>query len=53
MKTIDAISGDFSLSAKLLGDLDDARTWTRKMERAAALIYYHFRKEFGMPRKHE
>jgi hypothetical protein len=40
-----------SLRPTLLGDLDDVRTWTRKMERAAALIYYHFRKEFGMPLK--
>jgi hypothetical protein len=35
-----------------MGDIDDTRTWTRKMERAAALIYTHFKKEFGMPLKH-
>ena len=34
---------------RLLGDLDEARTWMRKMERAAALIYAHFKKEFGTP----
>jgi hypothetical protein len=35
-----------------LGGLDDVRTSMRKMERAAALIYYHFRKEFEMPVRH-
>ena len=30
----------------LLGDLDDVRTSIRKAERAAALIYAHFKKEF-------
>jgi hypothetical protein len=34
------------------GDADDVRTWTRKMERAAALIYTHFKKEFGTLTKH-
>jgi hypothetical protein len=34
------------------GDVDDVRTWTRKMERAAALIYTHFKKEFGTLTKH-
>ena len=33
----------------LLGDLDDVRTSVRKLERAAALIYAHFKKEFGFP----
>jgi DNA invertase Pin-like site-specific DNA recombinase len=33
----------------LLGDLDDIRTSMRKAERAAALIYAHFKKEFGLP----
>jgi DNA invertase Pin-like site-specific DNA recombinase len=37
---------------RLLGDVDDVRTWTRKMERAAALIYAHFKKEFGTLTKH-
>jgi len=31
----------------LLGDLDDVRTSIKKAQRAAALIYAHFRKEFG------
>jgi hypothetical protein len=31
----------------LLGDLDDVRTYGYKAERAAALIYAHFKKEFG------
>jgi hypothetical protein len=35
----------------VLADVDEARTWTRKMERAAALIYTHFKKEFGAPQK--
>jgi hypothetical protein len=30
-----------------LGDLDDVRTYGYKAERAAALIYAHFKKEFG------
>ncbi|HAO79604.1 MAG TPA: hypothetical protein DCQ92_11635 [Verrucomicrobia subdivision 3 bacterium] len=33
----------------LLGDLDDVRTYGYKAERAAALIYAHFKKEFGYP----
>jgi len=33
----------------LLGDLDDIRTSMRKAERAAALIYAHFKNEFGKP----
>ena len=35
----------------LLGDMDEVRTHLRKAERAAALIYAHFRKEFGMSSK--
>ena len=31
----------------LLGDLDEVRAEERKAERAAALIYAHFKKEFG------
>jgi hypothetical protein len=31
----------------MLGDLDDVRTEMKKAERVAALIYTHFRKEFG------
>jgi hypothetical protein len=34
---------------KYLGDLDDVRTYGYKASRAAALIYAHFKKEFGMP----
>ena len=30
-----------------LGDLDDVRTYHRKMQRVAALVYTHFRREFG------
>lgn len=30
-----------------LGGLDDVRTYGHKAERAAALIYAHFKKEFG------
>jgi hypothetical protein len=33
----------------LLGDLDDVRTYGYRAERAAALIYAHFKKEFGFP----
>ncbi len=40
-----------SLSPRLLADLDDVRTYGYKAERAAALIYAHFRKEFGVPDK--
>jgi DNA invertase Pin-like site-specific DNA recombinase len=36
---------------RLLGDLDDVRTYGYKASRAAALIYAHFKKEFGMPHK--
>ena len=32
----------------LLGDLDDVRTYLHKAQHAAALIYAHFKKEFGM-----
>ena len=32
---------------ELLGDLDDVRTYLHKAQRAAALIYAHFKKEFG------
>ena len=31
------------------GDLDDVRTYGYKASRAAALIYAHFKKEFGAP----
>ena len=31
----------------VLGDLDDVRAYGYKAERAAALIYAHFKKEFG------
>jgi site-specific DNA recombinase len=37
----------------LLGDLDDVRTSMRKAERAAALIYAHFKKEFWDPFKRD
>jgi hypothetical protein len=33
----------------MVGDLDDVRTNLRKAQRAAALIYAHFKKEFGFP----
>jgi hypothetical protein len=35
----------------LLGDLDDVRAYLQKAHRAAALIYAHFKKEFGLPDK--
>lgn len=35
----------------LLGDLDDVRTYLQKAQRAAALIYAHFKKEFDLPDK--
>jgi hypothetical protein len=35
----------------LLGDLDDVRTYLNKAQRAAALIYAHFKKEFGKSAK--
>ena len=31
----------------LLGDLDDVRTYLKTAQRAATLIYAHFKKEFG------
>jgi hypothetical protein len=34
---------------KMCGCRDDVRTWMRKAQRAAALIYAHFKKEFGEP----
>ena len=36
-----------SLRPNVLGDLDDVRTYGYKAERAAALIYAHFKKEVG------
>jgi hypothetical protein len=33
------------------GDLDDIRTYGYKASRDAALIYAHFKKEFGAPLK--
>jgi len=33
------------------GERDDVRTYMHKAERAAALIYAHFKKEFGLPDK--
>lgn len=38
-----------SLRPCLLGGRDDVRTYGHKAERAAALIYAHFKKEFGFP----
>ena len=35
----------------LLGDLDDVRTYLKTAQRAATLIYAHFKKEFGLPAK--
>jgi hypothetical protein len=35
-----------SLRPSLCGDWDDVRTWKRRSERAAALIYAHFKNEF-------
>jgi hypothetical protein len=35
----------------VLRDLDDVRTYGYKASRAAALIYAHFKKEFGTPLK--
>jgi site-specific DNA recombinase len=35
----------------LLGDLDDVRTKMKKAQRAATLIYAHFKKEFGRSAK--
>ena len=32
-----------------LADLEEVRTYGHKAERAAALIYAHFKKEFGLP----
>jgi hypothetical protein len=34
-----------------MGDLDDVRTYLQKAQRAATLIYAHFKKEFEMPDK--
>jgi hypothetical protein len=36
---------------QMRGGRDDVRTYLRKAERAAALIYDHFKKEFGSPDK--
>jgi hypothetical protein len=38
-----------SIPPRGLGDLDDVRTYGYKASRAAALIYAHFKKEFGTP----
>lgn len=38
-----------SLGPNVLGGLDDVRAYGHKAERAAALIYAHFKKEFGFP----
>jgi hypothetical protein len=35
----------------LLGDLDDVRASMQKAQRAATLIYAHFKKEFGKSAK--
>jgi len=42
---------DLTNCPRLLGDLDDVRTYGYKASRAAALIYAHFKKEFGIPHK--
>jgi DNA invertase Pin-like site-specific DNA recombinase len=39
------------LSPYMRGERDDVRTCLHKAERAAALIYAHFKKEFGLPNK--
>lgn len=36
---------------RLLGDVDDVRTYGYKASRVAALIFAHFKKEFGTPLK--
>ncbi len=40
-----------ALCPDMSGGRDDVRTLERKMQRAAALIYAHFRKEFVLPKK--
>jgi hypothetical protein len=40
---------ELSPNVKLLEDLDDIRAYGYKAEHAAALIYTHFKKEFGFP----
>jgi DNA invertase Pin-like site-specific DNA recombinase len=40
-----------SIRPTMCASRDDLRTYIRKAERAAALIYAHFKKEFGMPLK--
>jgi hypothetical protein len=45
------LASELGVSIKTLGDLDDIRTNLQKAQRAAALIYAHFKKEFGMPDK--
>jgi DNA invertase Pin-like site-specific DNA recombinase len=43
-------NGAFALACPTwCGHLDDVRAYQRKAERAAAIIYAHFRKEFGFP----
>jgi hypothetical protein len=37
------------LPPRRLADLEEVRTYGHKAERAAALIYAHFKKEFGLP----
>ena len=44
-------ASSIAVCPQLRGHGDDVRTLMRKAERAAALIYTHFRKEFGMPNK--
>jgi hypothetical protein len=36
---------------QMRGERDDVRTYLHKADRAAALIYAHFKKEFGLPDK--
>ena len=40
-----------SLCPSGLGDLDDVRTSLKKAQRAAALIYNHYKNEFGLLKK--
>jgi hypothetical protein len=41
----------YNFKAHLLGGMDDVRTKLQKAQRAAALIYAHFKKEFGKSAK--
>ena len=51
-KSPDFLNGSSKPQNIVLGDLGEVRTYEHKAERAVALIYAHFKKEFGLPIRH-